>query len=187
MLGWEPRRWKRDFIKRSRIAVSERTTFRRRGELGTFATRGPRRWVLRIIITSPGGTICLITFDSSSLSWRVSNEPVSARVSGSPWTIKHWSPGTLGFWGGGSEGNFSAELLLRRFLCTPRHGLSDVMGSGWSRVWGWSGCSTDVEGFWEWDGEIGVGLSVGRGVGLTSGESCLGTAADFAGFFLEAD
>ncbi len=45
----------------------------------------------------------------------------------------------------------------------------------------------DVEGFGEWDGEIGVGWSVGGGVGLTSGESCLGTAADFAGFFLEAD
>ncbi len=127
MLGWEPRRWKRDFIKRSRISVSERTTFRGRGELETFATRGPRRWVLRLIITSPGGTICLITFDSSSISWRVSNEPVSARVSGSPWTIKHWSLGTLGFWGCGSEGDFSAELLLRRFPCASRHGPSDAV------------------------------------------------------------
>ncbi len=45
----------------------------------------------------------------------------------------------------------------------------------------------DVEGFGEWDGEIGIGLSVGRGVGLTSGESCLGAVADFAGFFLETD
>ncbi len=45
---------------------------------------------------------------------------------------------------------------------------------------GWEGCG-------KWDGEIGIGLSVGRGVGLTSGESCLGAAADFAGFFLEAD
>ncbi len=45
---------------------------------------------------------------------------------------------------------------------------------------------TNVEGFGEWDGEIGVGLSVGRGIGLTSGESCLG-AADLAGFFLEAN
>ncbi len=44
-----------------------------------------------------------------------------------------------------------------------------------------------MEGFGEWDGEIGIGLSVVRGVGLTSGESCLGAAADFAGFFLEAD
>ncbi len=41
----------------------------------------------------------------------------------------------------------------------------------------------DVEGFGEWDGEIGIGLSVGKGVGLTSGESCLEAAADFAGFF----
>ncbi len=33
------------------------------------------------MITSPGGTICLITFERS-MSWRVSNELVSARVSG---------------------------------------------------------------------------------------------------------
>ncbi len=44
-----------------------------------------------------------------------------------------------------------------------------------------------MEGFWECDGEIGIGLSEGRGVGLKSGESCLKAAADFAGFFLEAD
>ncbi len=186
MLGWEPRRWKRDFIKRSRIAVSERTTFRGRGELGTFATRGPSRFVLRMIITSPGGTICLITFDRSSISWRVSNEPVSARVSASPWTIKHWSLGTLGFCCGGSEGDFSAELLLRRFPCTSRHGPSDAMGSGWPRVRGWSSWATDVDGFEKCDGEIGIGLSVGRGVRLTSGESCLWAAADFAGFFLKS-
>ncbi len=37
------------------------------------------------------------------------------------------------------------------------------------RVWGWSGRATDVEGFGECDGEIGAGLSVGRGEGLTSG------------------
>ncbi len=29
-------------------------------------------------------------FDSSSISWRVSNDPVTTRVSGSPWTIKHY-------------------------------------------------------------------------------------------------
>ncbi len=62
-----------------------------------------------------------------------------------------------------------------------------MVGSGWPWVWGWSGWATDVEGFGEWDREIGVGLSVGRGLGLTSGESCIGAAADFAGFFLEAD
>ncbi len=33
------------------------------------------------------------------------------------------------------------------------------------------------------DGEIGMGLSVGRGGRLTSGESCLWAADDFAGFF----
>ncbi len=131
MLGWEPLRWKRDCIKRSRVAVSERTTFRRRCELGWFATRKPRGWVLRMVITSSGGTICLISFDSSSISWRVSNEPVSARVSGSPWTIKLLSLGTLGFCCGGSEGYFSAELHLRRFPSTSRHGPSDAMG--WKR------------------------------------------------------
>ncbi len=41
----------------------------------------------------------------------------------------------------------------------------------------------DVEGFGECDGEIGIGLSVGKGVRLTSGESCLWAAADLAGFF----
>ncbi len=34
--------------------------------------------------------------------------------------------------------------------------------------------------------KIGIGLSVGRGVRFTSGQSCLWAAADFAGFFLDA-
>ncbi len=44
-----------------------------------------------------------------------------------------------------------------------------------------------MEGFGEWNGEIGIGLSAGRGVGLTAGVNCLGAADDFAVFFLEAD
>ncbi len=74
------------------------------------------------------------------------------------------------------------ELLLQRFPCTSRHGPSDAKGSGWPRVRGWTGWATDVEGFGEWDGEIGIGLSVGRGGRLTSRESCLWAAADFADF-----
>ncbi len=63
-----------------------------------------------------------------SISWRVSNEPVFPRVSGSPRTIKHWSLGTLGFCCRGSEEDFSAELLLRRFPCTYRYEPSDAVG-----------------------------------------------------------
>ncbi len=42
---------------------------------------------------------------------------------------------------------------------------------------------TDVEGFGEFDGEIWEELLVGRGEGLTSGESCRWAVADLAGFF----
>ncbi len=55
------------------------------------------------------------------------------------------------------------------------------MGSGWPRVRDWSGWATDVEGFEECDGENGIGLSVGRGGRLTSGDSSLWAVADFAG------
>ncbi len=44
-----------DFINGTHIAVSDRTTFRGRVELGRFATLGPRRRVLRMVISSPGG------------------------------------------------------------------------------------------------------------------------------------
>ncbi len=39
------------------------------------------------------------------------------------------------------------------------------------------------EGFGEYDGEIGIGLSVGRGGRLTPGKSCQWAVADFAGLF----
>ncbi len=87
---------------------------------------------------------------------------------------------------GGRQGDFSAEPLLRRFPCTPRHGPSDAVGSGWPRVRGWSGLATDVGGFGECYGEIGAGLSVGRGGRLTSVESCRWAVVNFAGFILEA-
>ncbi len=43
-----------------------------------------------------------------------------------------------------------------------------------------------MEGFGEWVGEIGIGMSVNRGGRLTSRESYLWAVADFADFFLEA-
>ncbi len=49
---------------------------------------------------------------------------------------------------------------------------SNAMGSGWPMLRGWSGWAMDVEGFGECDGEILIGLSVGRGGRLASGESC---------------
>ncbi len=117
------------------------------------------------MITSPGGTIGLITFESSSILWRVSNEPVSARVSGSPWIIKHWSLVTLGGFSGGLQHDFSAELFLRRLACTSCNGPPDAVDSGWPREWGWSGWATDCRVFGESDGEIESGLSVVRGKG----------------------
>ncbi len=42
---------------------------------------------------------------------------------------------------------------------------------------------TKKEGFGECDGEIGIGLSVGRGGRLTPGKRCRWAAADSAGFF----
>ncbi len=41
---------KRDFTKRSRIAVFDRTAFREWGELGRSATQVPRRWMLRMMV-----------------------------------------------------------------------------------------------------------------------------------------
>ncbi len=70
------------------------------------------------------------------------------------------SPEPLDFAAADRSENFSAELPLRRFPCTSRHGPSDAMGNGWPGVRGWSGWATHGEGFGEWDGEIGVGLSV---------------------------
>ncbi len=73
----------------SHLAVSDKTTSIVRGELGRLVTRGPRTWVIRMMITSSGRTVCLIIFESPSIPWRVYNEPGSARVAGSPWKIKH--------------------------------------------------------------------------------------------------
>ncbi len=78
---------------------------------------------------------------------------------------------------------FQPNFSYGVFLLHSAMEMSDKMGSGWPRVRGWSGWATDVEGFGECDGEIGIGLSVGRGVRLRSGESCLWVAADLASFF----
>ncbi len=67
VFGKKPRSWVQDFINKSLIAVYDRTTFRTRGRLGRFATRGSRRLVLRMMITPLSGAICTITFISSSL------------------------------------------------------------------------------------------------------------------------
>ncbi len=63
----KPRSWLQDFIKKSLIAIYDRTTFRTRGRLGRFARRELRRLVLRMMTTSLSGAICTITFISSSL------------------------------------------------------------------------------------------------------------------------
>ncbi len=67
VFGKKPRSWVQDFINKPLIAIYGRTTFRTRGRLGRFATRGPRRLVLRMMITPLSGAICTITFISSSL------------------------------------------------------------------------------------------------------------------------
>ncbi len=59
--------------------------------------------------------------------------------------------------------------FLRCFAYTSRRGPSDAAGSGLPRVRGWSGWVTDWGGLKEWDGEIGAGLSVGRGEGCKPG------------------
>ncbi len=67
VFGKKPRSWVQDFVNKPLIAIYNRTTFRTRGRLGRFATRGPRRWVLRMMTTTLSGAIFTINYISSSL------------------------------------------------------------------------------------------------------------------------
>ncbi len=92
-------------------------------------------------------------FQSSSMSWWVSYEPVSARASGSPWAIKHWPRGTFKGRFVCLEESSSTEILLRHFDYASRDGLPNVVVSGCPRLGeGFGECNEKIELGARWAG-----------------------------------
>ncbi len=116
---------------------SARINFRGQGELERFGTRGLSKGVFKMLIAWQDGTVCLIMTESSSISWRVLNLPVSVGVPWGQWRIIHKPRGTIGSRSVWLRGDFQNELLLRRLDRTPCQGGGKFMlGSGWGwRRW----------------------------------------------------
>ncbi len=75
--------------------------------LGGFIPQGPKRWVLRITIFSPGGTTALTTTDSFSILFRVFGPNFMKSVYND--TLGAWDPGL------GLSGRFLRGSLSRVF------------------------------------------------------------------------